>query len=199
MSNKIDKIKIFDDVLDYSFREDLYSESISLPYKIGWQDREDKLEHKFLHSKIPKKWLKSKFIPQIQNEELKKIVDGKKIVESVINCSFAGETYFPHSHFDNSVFLYYVNLEWNREWYGETEFYSEDLNEIIFSNPYVPGRVIWFDGQIPHSVKPQSFIGPKYRFTLSIFFDKGESEVTNFLNPNKKMDKLNNFLKKNNE
>ena len=65
-------------------------------------------------------------------------------------------------------------MEWKQEWWGETQFLSEDLKEIIFTNPYVPGRAVWFDGAIPHTIKTQSAIAPKYRFSLSLFFWKGD-------------------------
>ena len=68
-------------------------------------------------------------------------------------------------------------MEWKQEWWGETQFLSEDLKEIIFTNQYVPGRVIWFDGEIPHTIKTQSFSAPKFRFSLSIFFDRGDCDV----------------------
>ena len=35
---------------------------------------------------------------------------------------------------------------------------------------YVPGRLLMFDGTEPHSIRPQSFSGPQYRFTVSVFF-----------------------------
>ncbi len=38
-------------------------------------------------------------------------------------------------------------------------------------------RIVWFDGEIPHSVKPQLHIGPNYRFTISVFFDTNFMEV----------------------
>jgi hypothetical protein len=67
--------------------------------------------------------------------------------------------------------LYYVNLEWRDGWYGETFFYSDDLKDVAFTSLYVPGRILLFDGDIPHAIRPQSVAGPKYRITISTFFD----------------------------
>ena len=69
--------------------------------------------------------------------------------------------------------LYYVNLNWEDGFYGETFFYnSKDLSKIEFASVYKPGRIILFDGHIPHAIRPQSIKGPKFRFTLSVFLRK---------------------------
>ena len=69
--------------------------------------------------------------------------------------------------------LVYPNLEWGLNHGGETVFYEEDQTEMVYLNPYVPGRICIFDGSIPHCAKPQALIGPKYRFTIAIkFVDK---------------------------
>ena len=47
----------------------------------------------------------------------------------------------------------------------------DDQSEIAYASVYIPGRIILFDGSIPHAIRPQSVKAPKYRFTLSLFFD----------------------------
>lgn len=49
---------------------------------------------------------------------------------------------------------------------------SKDLSKIEFASVYKPGRIILFDGHIPHTIRPQSIKGPKFRFTLSVFLRK---------------------------
>ncbi len=66
--------------------------------------------------------------------------------------------------------LIYPNTEWESNWGGETVFYEEDRQEIVYINPYKPGRICIFDGSIPHCAKPQALIGSKYRFTIAIKF-----------------------------
>ena len=66
--------------------------------------------------------------------------------------------------------LIYPNTEWGLNHGGETVFYEEDRTEMVYLNPYVPGRICIFDGSIPHCAKPQALIGPKYRFTIAIKF-----------------------------
>ena len=62
------------------------------------------------------------------------------------------------------------NIEWGLNHGGETVFYEEDRREVVYINPYKPGRICIFDGSIPHCAKPQALIGPKYRFTIAIKF-----------------------------
>ena len=64
----------------------------------------------------------------------------------------------PKAHVDNvspknRTVMFYLNDEWNRDWGGETIFY--DLNdEITKAVLPKPGRVVSFDGRIPHSARP---------------------------------------------
>tara|TARA_B100001996_G_scaffold147703_1_gene112515 strand:+ start:1529 stop:2284 length:756 start_codon:yes stop_codon:yes gene_type:complete len=66
--------------------------------------------------------------------------------------------------------LIYPNIEWKANWGGETAFYEEDCEEMIYLNPYKPGRICIFDGSIPHCAKPQALIGAKFRFTIAVKF-----------------------------
>ena len=45
------------------------------------------------------------------------------------------------------------------------------MKEILYTSLYQPGRILLFDGYIPHAIRPQSVKGPKFRLSLSLFFD----------------------------
>ena len=77
--------------------------------------------------------------------------------------------------------LIYPNIEWKSNYGGETVFYEEDRTEMVYLNPYVPGRICIFDGSIPHCAKPQALIGPKYRFTIACKFTKIKEEKGDLL------------------
>ncbi len=77
--------------------------------------------------------------------------------------------------------LVYPNLEWGSNHGGETVFYEEDKTEMVYLNPYVPGRICIFDGSIPHCAKPQALVGPKYRFTIACKFTKIKTEDEDLL------------------
>ena len=51
-------------------------------------------------------------------------------------------------------------------------FTKKDRKTISLANPYTPNQLIVFDGKVPHTIKSQNLIGPSYRFTISLFFNK---------------------------
>ena len=64
----------------------------------------------------------------------------------------------PKAHIDNldeknRTVMFYTNSKWHRDWGGETVFYDFDDN-IIKSVLPKAGRVVSFDGRIPHSARP---------------------------------------------
>ena len=94
-----------------------------------------------------------------------------KLSKIVCNLVKPDDVHYIHAHPDQHACLFYVNLDWRDGWHGETLFYNlEDLKEVAYTSLYIPGRIILFDGSIPHAIRPQSVKGPKFRFTLSLFF-----------------------------
>ena len=53
-----------------------------------------------------------------------------------------------------------------------TLFYDNSLINVESAVSFVPGRIVIFDGTIPHTIRPQSTYGPDYRFTISCFIRK---------------------------
>tara|TARA_B000000609_G_scaffold152870_1_gene140770 strand:- start:1226 stop:1765 length:540 start_codon:yes stop_codon:yes gene_type:complete len=53
---------------------------------------------------------------------------------------------------NNRTIIFYTNDQWHRDWGGETVFYEGD--EIFKSVLPRPGRIVSFDGRIPHSGRP---------------------------------------------
>ena len=89
----------------------------------------------------------------------------------VVNLVRPCDVHYIHHHKNEFAVLYYINLEWRDGWHGETLFYNpHNLDEIICASVYKPGRIILFDGNIPHTIRPQSVEAPKYRFSVSVFF-----------------------------
>ena len=101
------------------------------------------------------------------------------LYSAYINCLKAGDT--PGVHVDapywvedNKTVLLYLNPDLDHPNFGgETIFYDpNNVKEIAHTSLYVPGRIILFDGSIPHAIRPQSVKAPKFRFTLSLFFQR---------------------------
>lgn len=66
--------------------------------------------------------------------------------------------------------LVYINRDWSCDWGGETFFYDDERKNVKYVSSFIPGRIVIFDGSIPHSAKPQHFNAPPYRFTLASKF-----------------------------
>tara|TARA_R100000963_G_C4576805_1_gene59466 strand:- start:55 stop:585 length:531 start_codon:yes stop_codon:yes gene_type:complete len=173
-------IEIYDNIVPFTERTTFYTFAQNSLYKIGWADRDEYEKKPFpcLHCLFsPDDLIKMNILPFVEKifkkSKFKKYFPGNTIDKAVLNLSKPGDIHYNHIHLDRIGILYYINLDWKPEWYGETLFWDKDEKEIIHTSPYTPGRFIIFDAEkIPHTLRPQSSIGPAYRFTLSIFLKK---------------------------
>ena len=167
-------IEVYDDVFDLAHRFDIQESVKRCPYQIGWADNTDNQENYMFSQWAPEKLNQiSLFAPFQKDHPLHEKLNPDKFIRCVINNDVMSNTHWTHTHINENVFLYYVNMDWQEHWGGETLFFDKKKNsDIIFGSRYTPGRVIWFDGEYPHTIKPQSRLGPKFRFTLSVFFKK---------------------------
>ena len=70
--------------------------------------------------------------------------------------------------------LYYANQHWEYNWGGHTIFYDKDGN-IKTTVEVKPGRIVIFDGNIPHTVMPMNpRCSPSFRFTVAFKFESLE-------------------------
>ena len=168
-------LKIFDDVVPYNIRDIIWHCSASVDLKLGWQDSNQPEKYDLnIHSELRMSDLEpTGILPYF-----KKCTDetewfkNKKLHRVVLNLVRSNDVHYIHHHPDKHVLLYYVNLDWRDGWYGETLFYDPyDIEKISFTSVYKPGRIILFDGSIPHAIRPQSIKAPKFRFSLSLFFE----------------------------
>lgn len=164
-------IKIFDDVMRFKFRQDVMAFANNSYFRIGWSDDNFHRGHSYLHSTYSEDDVKTLGIDiELEKAGILKEVLGMQRNKIVLNLSTPADTNFIHVHEGERVILYYVNTEWNiNGWHGETLFFNDDLS-IRQALPYIPGRVVVFNGEIPHTIRPQSHIAPHYRFTLSMFY-----------------------------
>ena len=173
-------IHVFEDEMPFNSRSNLYNFCADAQFKLGWGDGNHVEENKYV-ANIHSTWSR-KDIQHVNKEcnfifYLKKCISEtnwftNKFLERVeLNLVRSDDVHYIHSHPGRQVVLYYANLDWEDGWYGETLFYHpHDLNKVCFTSTYKPGRIILFDGGIPHAIRPQSIKAPKYRFTLSLFF-----------------------------
>lgn len=94
----------------------------------------------------------------------------KQIKQVRINLSPPSERNLVHTDQAGLTFLYYPNLEWPIEWGGHTMFLNEQLNEVEYTCLNSPGRVVVFDGTIPHMILTPTMMALTHRYSFAIQF-----------------------------
>lgn len=173
------KIFVFDDVFEMAWRRKTFMFLLRSHFTIGWPDQEDphNAQHLYLHSRYTMEDVAQIRILEeaFKDDKIKSLLENKALdpnIGATVNLSVPTDTYFAHPH-KNTTLLYYPNPQWKEEWAGETLFFNEEVSEVVYTSIYKPGRVIIFDGGIPHSLRPQSKLAPQYRLTFALFFDSG--------------------------
>ena len=176
-NNKI--IQVYDDIFDFRYRDKIYNFIKKSLFQVGWADSSmPEKSYEFLYSEYSKEDVnKIGFLKKIENTSIMEHLKGLEYKHTKVNLSTSSDANFVHAHPEKLAILYYVNMDWQDGWHGETHFYDENGKDIIFTSPYTPGRIIVFDATIPHAIRPQSTIGPKFRFTLASFFDYPEKNT----------------------
>lgn len=64
------------------------------------------------------------------------------------------------------TWIYYPHAEWHANWAGETMFYSVDSKYLMAAVEPKPGRLICFEGRIPHVGRGVTRSCPAMRVTL---------------------------------
>jgi Rps23 Pro-64 3,4-dihydroxylase Tpa1-like proline 4-hydroxylase len=168
-------IKVFDHIFPTAYHELLYHFAINSRYQIGSQDGPaplDRRTHLYIHSEWNTEDLANTRLQEyLEKSEAGDMLAGKQVLRATINLSVPSDTNFIHTHIDQLVGVYYLNLHWKPEWAGETLFYNDTMTEIIQSSMYTPNRMVVFNGSIPHTIRPQAFSAPHYRLTLATFFE----------------------------
>jgi|TARA_R100001163_G_scaffold64236_2_gene58018 hypothetical protein len=168
-----DKIKVFDNKVDRVTKEMLEHSVMSenSNFRIGWRDTDCGEQN--IHSVWSHEFLSNtKILSYIQSCIAETDWFTNNILDKIIvNLVKSDDVHHIHTHRFNQVALYYINLNWQDGWYGETLFFDKfNTNNIVFASSFVPGRIVLFDGDIPHSIRPQSRIATKFRMTLSLFY-----------------------------
>jgi hypothetical protein len=168
------QITIYDGLIPAVLRNSMYDFIKDSAFFIGWPDADHERAAKYncLYTGYTEPQTESLgLLPYLRTTEIHSIIKDLTPTKSVVNLSVPSHVHFPHTHVEKVFILYYVNLHWEDHWHGETLFYSEDHSEIDLAVKYVPGRLVIFDGTIPHSVRPQSMAADNYRFTYALAFD----------------------------
>ncbi len=168
-------LRVYDNVFPLGFRASAFEFAISSNFVIGWSDgvTDAQTAHKYLHSSFSHEDVaRLGIVDQIRRSEAANELDGFEIKKTILNLTTASDVHFVHTHCEDKVLLYYVNLSWNDGWHGETLFLDDASKDVIFASQYTPGRLIAFPGDTPHAIRPQSIIADKHRFSLALFLTK---------------------------
>jgi len=169
------RIRVYDGLFDAHYKSLVYQFAQDSHFVIGWADGSivEKQANRFIHSVYSHDDVaRLGILERIANSEAAQELNGYALSKTILNLSTAADTNYAHTHPEDKVLLYYVNLEWFDGWHGETLFFSEDHKDVVFASQYTPGRLISFDAKIPHTIRPQSHIAAQYRFTLALVFNK---------------------------
>ena len=131
-------------------------------YELGWGDRDDISQERL---NIYSLWSLDDLKRSGLDAYVENIQSFDKYKRTVVNLTKPCDYHYKHTHHESTIVLYYVNLVWREGWDGETI-----INGKVYE--YTPGRLIKMDGTQVDSIKAQSIIGPNFRFTIAMFFNK---------------------------
>lgn len=170
----VGEIVVIDNLFDRAFREAFYFWVKSSNYTTSGEDLST-LEYKGdynLYCQVDEESLNQTGFMQHQSytEHVLPEVNGMFLKQCRINLSTLNDNNRYHTDSSGSLktktIIYYPNLKWDVEWGGHTLFADDHLEEIEFCSMYKSGRLIVFDGNIPHCILPPTKAAPSYRFSF---------------------------------
>jgi hypothetical protein len=173
-------IRVYDDVFDLTQVKDMYSFALNSMFKIGWADDGtlERLQYKSLFSDYsPEDLERLNLLPALQNSKAAAELVGHEVAHCKLNLSTPADVNFIHAHAEDRVLLMYLNPKWEEGYHGETLFLNQARKEVIYTSLFTPNRLVSFSGSVPHTIRPQSYLSPFYRFTLSLILKKTTDET----------------------
>lgn len=96
----------------------------------------------------------------------------REVCKYRVNLSPPFEKCFIHTDNCDITLLYYVNLNWKIENGGHTIFLDDNAKEPLYTSLYEPGKLVIFEGNIPHLIMPFNSIEYGNRKTFVIQYAK---------------------------
>jgi len=167
------KIEVFDEVFSSNDRIKISDFSLNSSYRPKRQATNS------IHLMTKQATLKSAYNREdlensgiLDNGFIKKYLttENLRVADVYVNLCTASDIYLYHTDTytkGSKTILYYVNLEWKPHWEGETHF-SSNMIDIDYSSAFIPGRLIIFDGIIPHKSSQPSYSAEVYRYIYVI-------------------------------
>jgi hypothetical protein len=103
------------------------------------------------------------------------LIDGRKILQ--IRCNLTTLSEINDFHVDGVnkdplTILYYANVIWQPSWGGYTLFANDLVTNIEYASLYTPGRVIVFDGRIPHCICTPTRAAKEHRYSFAVQYER---------------------------
>lgn len=166
-------LTVIDDLFSYSERTRFYNFGLSSAYYLGRKSYEmPEFDGKFPNTLVSNFSPKDVFNPNFDFFRNDFILDhiksqNLKLIKAYFNLSTVWDLYNYHVDVSRNEYsrtlVYYSNMEWSPEWEGETHFSDDTLTEIKHSVSFKPGRLIIFDGSIPHKSSQPSILAKYFR------------------------------------
>lgn len=115
--------------------------------------------------------------PQVVSLYKKYDLNSHRLHQIRVNLTTNSEKNLIHTDRKGLTLLYYANVDWKIEWGGHTLFMDDNLENVEFVALYKPGRVVVFDGTIPHMIMTPSNLCPTNRYSFVMQFEKINFEV----------------------
>ena len=174
------EIVIIDDSLDIGTINNLYYDCCQLPYRIENSSVKDiqRICDRRLKCALPDENSMTSMLLEENSESLKAIKkyipnDEYVYARGYVNLGLHSDVSQVHTddRCKNKTLLYYANKDWEMNWGGETVFFNDRGTDYAGVISYVPGRIVIFDGRIPHRANPMNTrLSPAYRFTVALKF-----------------------------
>jgi len=170
--SRMSSYTVIRDAFSFASRQSMYEFAFNSHYKIGNSDRTGKgAAHQYLTAEFSEDDMdRLGFFRDIQSEELISLIDGRHPSRVICNLTQPQNVHYNHSHDGQHSLVYYMNLDWDDDWAGETIVYKDNGEDIAACIPFRPGQVLWLEQGIPHSLRAPSLAAPNWRFTLALFF-----------------------------
>lgn len=166
---------VYDDLFSYHERKDWFVFVKDSVYKVnGSEDISYFNQPLQLYSSFSKQDLNNMGLAN--SEGFRKVAEEhslykREIRQIRVNLSPASERNNVHTDGNRLTLLYYCNLDWKLDWGGHTLFMDDKLSEAEYTCLYKPGRIVLFDGSIPHMILNPTNAAEVHRFSFAIQFE----------------------------
>ena len=162
-------IDVYDNVFTFSERTNFFNFLLNSKYRVNGGDsfnRSYQIFSEFNLEDMKNSGLMNTIGFQEINEKYNLL--NRPIKQIRINFSPTSEQNRIHDDAAGLTLLYYATVDWNLDWGGHTLFMDNTLEEAEYTCIYKPGRVVVFDGRIPHMIMTPTNLAEIPRYSLAI-------------------------------